>query len=979
MYQGQSHDMEFGVRIRSVILSQISLILLYMLVSMSLFGWGQPEAEQLSLAIDPQEKAFISPGNIDGVQDTLTIPFASTIDLPEGQTLSGYEFNVYDVTGALAFQISEKQAESRKQSGSVEYEGDPPVVPDAITWDGKDSGGTLFAEGEYTYQLVFFDSSGQRVQSPPFALQIDNTAPVVDPFPRPRNALFSPNGDEVRDTVTIFQSGSRELEWEIRIIDEQNQVVYSSTIRNDSENSVLDVVPLAEFEWDGMGLDGTVVGDGYYRYVLAGKDRAGNETTATHPRSIIVSQEMDLLMLSPKIGASAFSPNSDGQRDVLELEVDLFDEDRGDNWSLVFAPRDNLEETLYLETGDFPVPSEFAIDGFDSNSRLLPDGDYVSIFTIYEGDTIITESFLDVTIDTKPPRATLSMQTLPLPTTRNDVPFAFGGENRTSVDIEVRAEEGIDWYASLIDQAGNQYQFPLKELGFTEGVLQIVWAGQGPDGSMLPDATYSVRIEGIDDAGNLGGSRTIRVQKDTRVATIGVTIEKNYVGGPENRVPIEFSYDYPESIEEFLMEIRDAEGKVVRSEYKRNPFSLYEWSGTTSGNTLVEEGEYFVSLEIKYYNGNNPKIEGQGPIIADLLPPEVYDLSAPYRVFSPNGDGRRDSIPINLSVEETGEPWTAEIQSSGNVSVQTFDLGLNPDSFVWSGRDEDDRRVPDGDYLYVLIGRDIAGNVTREILPIVVDTGLLGAQRWTPQVAMEVGPQPFTPDGDGENDQLNITFESTGEEAIAEWTLNIIDSRGSTFFTQEGTGAPEEAILWDGLAESGELLQPADTYTVQLLAKDVFGNLGTIEESLETGIFLEQLEDGRLRISISSIYFGGYLSDFLIVSEEQLQANLKTVRTLARILNKFERYAVRVDGYAAHLLYDDEARREVEQREILLPLSRARAENVRRALVILGVDRTRMSTEGFGGDSPIVPHSDIQNRWKNRRVEFILIPLENTN
>jgi flagellar motor protein MotB len=32
-----------------------------------------------------------------------------------------------------------------------------------------------------------------------------------------------------------------------------------------------------------------------------------------------------------------------------------------------------------------------------------------------------------------------------------------------------------------------------------------------------------------------------------------------------------------------------------------------------------------------------------------------------------------------------------------------------------------------------------------------------------------------------------------------------------------------------------------------------------------------------------------------------------------------------------------------------------------------------MSVAGLGGSQPVVPHGDMVNRWKNRRVEFILI------
>jgi outer membrane protein OmpA-like peptidoglycan-associated protein len=70
--------------------------------------------------------------------------------------------------------------------------------------------------------------------------------------------------------------------------------------------------------------------------------------------------------------------------------------------------------------------------------------------------------------------------------------------------------------------------------------------------------------------------------------------------------------------------------------------------------------------------------------------------------------------------------------------------------------------------------------------------------------------------------------------------------------------------------------------------------------------------------------------------------------------------------------WDLAARAETEQVKVLLPLSRQRAEVIKEALVKRGVVAARMSTFGYGGSYPVVPHGDQANRWKNRRVEFIL-------
>jgi outer membrane protein OmpA-like peptidoglycan-associated protein len=46
---------------------------------------------------------------------------------------------------------------------------------------------------------------------------------------------------------------------------------------------------------------------------------------------------------------------------------------------------------------------------------------------------------------------------------------------------------------------------------------------------------------------------------------------------------------------------------------------------------------------------------------------------------------------------------------------------------------------------------------------------------------------------------------------------------------------------------------------------------------------------------------------------------------------------------------------------------------IREALVERGIDEDRIEINWFGGSDPIVPFSDLDGRWVNRRVEFYIV------
>ncbi|MCK4513829.1 MAG: gliding motility-associated C-terminal domain-containing protein, partial [Spirochaetaceae bacterium] len=676
------------------------------------------------------------------------------------------------------------------------------------------------------------------------------------------------------------------------------------------------------------------------------------------------------VQLIPRL--TSFSPNGDGSIDTLTVETVVSEPDGLVGYSISFAASGSPDETLWMTEGSPPVPESFVFSGIDRRGRLLADGQYqLDLSVTYENGNSTESEPVIVTIDTNPPRGTVTARTGPKESDAG-APLAFGGTNKRYLDVSVSLSEESDWVA-VANFGDTAYRVPLADLGITGTEFSFRWDGSDFAGNHVPDGLVSLRFDTTDGAGNAGGTNQVRAIHDTRDASVSVAFLGAHLSpdgdGINDSVPIETTYSVDEFIDQFLLSISDDRGRIIRTEYKRTPFATFEWLGRTNGNTVVADGEYYANLQVIYHNGNEPSARS-GSITVDKTNPEILELSAPYRLFSPDGDGERDTVTIRQRTSSEDE-WVGQITDrSGTVVFEKRWIGEGT-SFTWEGRDASRNVVSDGDYTYRITATDVAGNLGTEDLALVVDTRSAPVSEQPPEVSISVGPLPFTPDGDGTNDRLTITAAAASENTLQRWELVITDPFGGEVRRWAGSGAPRRFISWDGKAPNGELVQSAQEYTAMLTVTDGRGNTASESAVIAVGILV--IRDGlTLRIMVPSIHFAPYTSDLFSVSSEDLQQNLGTLRSLAAVLNRYPDHEILIEGHAAHDYYVEGPRKDREQIEELIPLSAARAEEVRRAMIILGVANERMRTIGIGGARPIVPHSDRENLWKNRRVEFIL-------
>jgi outer membrane protein OmpA-like peptidoglycan-associated protein len=126
------------------------------------------------------------------------------------------------------------------------------------------------------------------------------------------------------------------------------------------------------------------------------------------------------------------------------------------------------------------------------------------------------------------------------------------------------------------------------------------------------------------------------------------------------------------------------------------------------------------------------------------------------------------------------------------------------------------------------------------------------------------------------------------------------------------------------------------------------------------------------RILSSRIFFKAYTADWQDVRPDLAAQNLKRLNDLAEKLKKFPDYKIKLVGHAVMIHWDNKALGDIEQRDVLIPLSQARAEAIQKALVDRGLSESMFTIEAVGASDQLVPDSNVADRWQNRRVAFFL-------
>jgi outer membrane protein OmpA-like peptidoglycan-associated protein len=310
--------------------------------------------------------------------------------------------------------------------------------------------------------------------------------------------------------------------------------------------------------------------------------------------------------------------------------------------------------------------------------------------------------------------------------------------------------------------------------------------------------------------------------------------------------------------------------------------------------------------------------------------------------------------------------WKASISAPGVGTVKTFSGNAPrvPASLVWDGRSDNGSMAPEGTYTAAL-AVDYGSTLTAAaatsapfILYVSPPTGTISLS--TPL---------FSPIESSDTISLKLSARSPLAK-IDSWTMDVLDPEGNIFRSFTGKW-PADTAVWNGRNAGGELVQSAEDYAVVARVRDQFGNVGNVKSSVPVDILVEKTRTGY-RIIASRIFFKAFTADYRDVATDLARQNAERLDALAAKLSKFPGYKIRIVGHAVMVNWDKPAAGQEEQKSILIPLSKARADAVKAAMVERRLEEARFTTDGVGASDQLVPDSDYKNRWENRRVALFL-------
>ncbi|MBN1687126.1 MAG: Ig-like domain repeat protein [Spirochaetales bacterium] len=904
-----------------------------------------PEAE-----VETSGTQYISP-NGDGIQDAATIEFEVTVYVKsEEGYVPEYGISLADADGKVISQVVEREKSDIGWFMRLFRSFKAFTLKKSISWDGKDTNGNAVRDGTYTATMWVVAASNQRTDLTLDDFVVDSSIPAVT-VTKPEPLIFSPNDDGSLDDITIAQTGgtSEDL-WEAEIADASGKAVKRYSWSSSSPQTIV---------WDGLGDRGELAADGFYSYTILATDRAGNSFSYSFE-----GIELDTTVTPVTIGVDEkfISPNGDGIKD--SVTIDIGQEVQADIVEWRLALHDKRGEAVRTYGGASAPPEEIVFDGYNDAGAVVPGGEYLAVYSLkYRNgnNPQVSDSFV---VDIADPEISVAIDT------RYISPNGDG--RKDEVNITFKSNEIVTWTGEITDASGNA----VVSTDSSRTTSLIVWRGTTLSGASAGEGDYFLQATFTDRAGNATTIDKEKINLDVTPPKVTFDIDKNYFSpdgdGLKDTIIASFTSNEPVR---GLLTIKDSAGRdsgtfggFGRAYQPIEGTFSYQWNGIAGSGLFVPDGRYTVDNVYEDLAGNRTTLPAKSFTI-DTRPANVA-LRAP-KGFSPNGDGVNDvlSVAVDASFYDSVESWKVSFGEAGGGVMQVAEgAGSLPSILEWNGGMQyaADVKAPEGRYTAKLDVVYRKGNAVKaESTPFFVDVT-------PPAVNLQATADPFAKKNDTSMEgDLYITMQIEDAHEVSNWLLDVLTPDNEILRSFSGTGDLQDQVMWQDERERVTGVPISERVILKVTVEDEVGNRTDFERPVPLDL-LVVYRDGKYYLLVPNVIFGAYQHALDSRGPEMYSRNLASIDRVKKIFDKYTAYDLHLEGHALNIYRGDRVK-EAEEEKVLVPLTERRAGTVENALIEAGMDPDRIEKSWYGGKFPIVDVHDTEARWKNRRVEFIMV------
>ena len=871
--------------------------------------------------------------------------------------------------------ITDSQGNSIK---SYVWENAEPI---SISWNGTDDNGNLIGDGIYKYEITSTDEAGNTSEKAQISNIIFSTEKPEIAVSISGSRFFAPQGNSSPVKTLNFNvsipSPKSEVnaltEWTVAILDKDEKNVlrtYSGT-----EN------PPSSITYDGKKDDASYLAEGEYKAKVSARYSNGYEPAAVYSPVFVVDNTAPVAQIElPK--ERAF--NGTANYKIIQQAKPEAEYTGPKSWTgkiirVTDASNKSLQNEVIAKQFDFGnnLPDYIEWNGIDDSGNF-EDGSYYYQLTVYEsaGNTASYGSKAQTlfTLDTSTTEIVLSA---------NQEAFSPNGDGvqdymLITPIVKSSAMSGISTYTLQILNEKDEIVKSVEGKGNVPRNFE--WDGfNGNTKQRCPDGIYYAKLETISMSNTASNAASSKFTLDTTSPVIKISVPYSEFS-PETTsskkiLPVKIEESSQEK--KWTAEIRsEKDNSLVKSFVWQNSKVLdFDWDGSDESGNKSANGKYSVSIFSTDAAGNTASAKISN-LLLDARPVSAY-ITNELAGFSPNGDSYLDTQKINISLGLTEgiSSWTLVMVNSNGQIDKTFSSKESknvPKVIEWAG-EKDDNQIADGIYTAKLHVEYAKGN------QVDAESDSFVCTANPPALTVATYPKYFSPDNDGNDDDLRIRLTANSLTNLKNWSFTIYDRNNKPFYKLSGKSSISERIIWDGRGNNGELVQSAEDYKYVFTVADDLGMESSLEGKISVDVLVIRDEDNRLRMQVPSIVFRGDNADFNVqvlnedgsvrvkgITQAQADNNQVVLKRIADILKKFNEYKVTVVGHANIVVGTESEKQELAE------LSERRAQYVKEQLVKLGISSSRLTVEGRGGEEPVADTRNPDVNWKNRRVEFIL-------